>query len=221
MYRPPANRVDDLADAIAMIRDRAFGHLVVAGADGLDAVPVPVLVDDPGPDGAVGADGAGLRLRAHVARANPIWRALPCVGLLIVASVDAYVSPSMYPSKREEPRVVPTWNYEVVHVHGTVHARDDATWTSRLVHDLTDHHEAPRAEPWSVEDAPADFVARMLRAIVGIEVEVTRVEGKRKLSQNRSAADVAGVVAALSSGTPSERLTAEAMADVSGTSAGG
>jgi len=217
MYRPPANRVDDLATAIAMIRGCGIGHLVVAGADGLDAVPVPVLVDDPGPDGAVGVDGAGLRVRAHVARANRIWRALPAAGLLIVASADAYVSPSMYPSKRDEPRVVPTWNYEVVHVHGTAHARDDATWTSQLVRDLTDHHEARRAEPWSVDDAPADFVARMLRAIVGVEVEVTRVEAKRKLSQNRSAADVAGVVAALSAGTPSERLTADAMADVAGT----
>jgi transcriptional regulator len=219
MYRPPANRVDDLADAVAMVGGRGFGHLVVAGAEGLDAVPVPVLVDDATRRGE--PDGAGLRIRAHVARANPIWRALPCAGLLIVAPTDAYVSPSMYPSKREEPRVVPTWNYEVVHVHGTVHARDDDAWTSRLVRDLTDRHEAARTPPWSVDDAPADFIARMLRAIVGIELEVTRVEAKRKLSQNRSAADVAGVVAAMASGTPRDRLTADAMAAITGTTPGG
>jgi transcriptional regulator len=216
MYRPPANRVDDLSAAVAMIRGHGFGHLVVAGPDGLDAVPVPVLVDDPVDAGAVGADGAGLRIRAHVARANPIWRAAPCAGLLIVQPTDAYVSPNSYPSKRTDPRVVPTWNYEVVHVHATVRAHHEAAWLAAMVGDLTTRHESTRAEPWSVADAPADYVARMLRAIVGLELAVTRVEAKRKLSQNRSAGDVAGVVAALAAGTPRERLTADAMADVTG-----
>jgi transcriptional regulator len=216
MYRPPANRVDDLAAAVAMIREHGVGHLVVAGADGLDSVPVPVLVDDPADPAAIGADGAGLRIRAHVARANPIWRAAPCAALLIVSPVDAYVSPAYYPSKQADPRVVPTWNYELVHVHGTVRTRTDPAWLDRLVRELTAHHEAGRADPWSVDDAPADFVDRMLRAIVGIELEVHTVEAKRKLSQNRSDADVAGVVGHLATGSPREQRTATAMADVTG-----
>ena len=143
---------------------------------------------------------AGLRVRAHVARANPIWRAAPCPAMLIVSPDDAYVSPGFYPSKRRDPKVVPTWNYELVHVHGTLQARPDPAWLEALVRELTVRNEATMAEPWAVDDAPADFIERMLRAIVGIELEVTRVEAKRKLSQNRSAEDVAGVVAGLAGG---------------------
>jgi transcriptional regulator len=214
MYRPAANRVEDLDAAVGMVTDHGFGHLVVTGPDGFDAVPVPVLVDRPTDRGVLGADGAGLRIRAHVARANPIWRAAPCPALLIVAPVDAYVSPAFYPSKLVEPAVVPTWNYELVHVHGTLRAHTDAAWLARITRDLTARHEATRAEPWSVDDAPPPFIARMLRAIVGLELEVTRVEAKRKLSQNRSAADVAGVVAGLAAGGTGQRATAAAMADV-------
>ncbi len=217
MYRPPANRVDDLAVAVRIVRDHGFGHLVVAGPDGLDAVPVPVIVDVP--DGGGGADGAGLRVRAHVARANPIWRAAPCPALLIVSPDDAYVSPGFYPSKRADPKVVPTWNYELVHVHGTLQARPDPAWLEALVRELTERNEATMAEPWAVDDAPADYIQRMLRAIVGIELEVTRVEAKRKLSQNRSAEDVAGVVAALAAGDDRAVAVARAMADITGADA--
>ncbi len=214
MYRPAPNRVDDLPTAVALIRDHGFGHLVVAGPAGLDAVALPVIVDDEDADG-VAADGAGLRIRAHVARANPIWRAAPCPALLIVDPVDAYVSPSSYPSKQDDPRVVPTWNYELVHVHATVRAHDEPAWLERIVRDLTVRHEAGRPTPWSVDDAPADYVARMLRAIVGLELEVSRLEAKRKLSQNRTAADVRGVVSGLAAGGPREQRVAAAMADVS------
>ena len=214
MYRPPANRLDDLAAAIAMVRGHGFGHLVVAGSDGLDAVPVPVLVDEPGP--TVGPDGAGLHVRAHVAKANPIWRVLPCPALLIVSPSDAYVSPGWYPSKATEPAVVPTWNYELVHIHGTLHARPDAAWVEAVVRELTTRNEATLPTPWSVDDAPADFIERMLRAIVGVELEVTRVEAKRKLSQNRSAADVAGVVAGLTDRDDRSAAVARSMADVTG-----
>ena len=217
MYRPPANRVDDLAAAVAMIRGHGVGHLVVAGAHGLDSVPVPVLVDEPDDPAAIGVDGAGLRIRAHVARANPIWRAAPCEAMLIVSPVDAYVSPAYYPSKRVDPKVVPTWNYELVHVHGTVRTRTEPAWLERVVRDLTAHHEAGRAEPWSVDDAPADFIDRMLRAIVGIDLAVHRVEAKRKLSQNRADTDVAGVIHHLSVGSSREQRTAAAMADITGT----
>ena len=212
MYRPPANRVDDLAVAVRIVRDHGFGHLVVAGPDGLDAVPVPVIVDEPD-------DGGGLRVRAHVARANPIWRAAPCPALLIVSPDDAYVSPSFYPSKRRDPKVVPTWNYELVHVHGTLQARPDPAWLETLVRELTVRNEATMSEPWAVDDAPADYVARMLRAIVGLELEVTRVEAKRKLSQNRSAEDVAGVIAGLTGGDDRTAAVARAMADVTGVDA--
>jgi len=216
MYRPAANRVDDLGTAVAMIRSHGLAHLVVAGADGLDAVPIPVLVDDADDPAAIGVDGAGLRIRAHVARANPIWRAAPCAALLIVDPVDAYVSPAYYPYKAVDPKVVPTWNYELVHVHGTVRTHTDPAWVGRVVRDLTARHEAARPDPWSVDDAPAEFVERMLRAIVGIEIDVRRIEAKRKLSQNRTSDDVDGVVRQLASGSPREQQTATAMADVTG-----
>jgi transcriptional regulator len=219
VYRPAANTVHDLAAAIAMIRDHGFGHLVVAGPDGLDAVPLPVLVDDPdATPGDVAPDGRGLRVRAHVAKANPIWRAAPCEALLIVSPVDAYISPAWYPSKAEDARVVPTWNYEVVHVHATMRARTDPAWLSSLVRELTVRHESALPAPWSVDDAPADFVERMLRGIVGIELEVTSVEAKRKLSQNRSTADVAGVVAGLATRGDRSVAVAAAMADITGVS---
>ena len=217
MYRPPANRVDDLSVAVRIVREHGFGHLVVAGPDGLDAVPVPVIVDVPADGG--GPDGAGLQVRAHVARANPIWRAAPCPALLIVSPNDAYISPGFYPSKRRDPKVVPTWNYELVHVHGTLQARPDPTWLETLVRELTVRNEATMTEPWAVDDAPADYIARMLRAIVGIELEVTRVEAKRKLSQNRSAEDVAGVVAGLAGGDDRTAAVGRAMADITGVDA--
>ena len=150
-------------------------------------------------------------VRAHVAKANPIWRAAPCAALLIVGPVDAYVSPRWYPSKATDPRVVPTWNYELVHVHGTVRATDDVGWLEGLVRELTDRHEAGAAEPWTVDDAPADYVARMLRAIVGLELVVDRIEAKRKLSQNRPAEDVAAVIAGLSAEGGRSTAVADAM----------
>ena len=218
MYRPPANRVDDLSVAARIVRDHGFGHLVVSGPDGLDAVPVPVIVDVPDDGGGLARAGL-LRVRAHVARANPIWRAAPCPAMLIVSPDDAYISPSFYPSKRRDPKVVPTWNYELVHLHGTVQARPDPAWLETLVRELTVRNEATMAEPWAVDDAPADFIERMLRAIVGIELEVTLVEAKRKLSQNRTAEDVAGVVAGLAGGVDRAAAVARAMADVTGTDA--
>ena len=130
----------------------------------------------------------------------------------------AYVSPSFYPSKAEHGKTVPTWNYDLVHVHGTLRAHDDEAWLERVVRDLTARHEAHLPSPWSVDDAPAAFVGRMVRAIVGLEIEVSRVEAKRKLSQNRAPADVAGVVAGLRErGDVRSALVADAMGDVTGT----
>ena len=116
---------------------------------------------------------------------------------LVVPISDAYISPSWYPTKAEHGKVVPTWNYEVVHLHGRLVAHDEADWTEQMVRDLTVLHEAPLPSPWSVDDAPADYIAQLMRGIVGVALEVTRIDAKRKLSQNKSDTDVAGVVAGL------------------------
>jgi transcriptional regulator len=146
-------------------------------------------------DRSVGEHGA---LLGHVARPNDQWRAEP-VGeaLVIVRGPDAYVSPAWYAAKAEHGRVVPTWNYVTAHVYGELVVHDDPAWVEDVVRRLTAKHEAGRADPWSVDDAPPAFVAGQLRAIVGVELRITRIEGKAKLSQNRSAADRAGVVAGL------------------------
>ena len=194
MYCPPYNRVD-ADEAVAMISSAGLGHLVSMTADGLMATALPVLVDE--------HDG-NVRLRAHFARANPHWHDLDGSSVLIVFPLtDAYVSPAWYPSKAEHGKVVPTWNYEVVHAHGTATIHHDRDWLLSLVTDLTDQHEATRsaldsgAPRWLVSDAPTDYIDKNLKAIVGLEITNARVEGRRKLSQNRSAADQEGVVAGL------------------------
>jgi transcriptional regulator len=136
----------------------------------------------------------------HLSRANPQWRDLdPTTEALVVfRPADAYVSPSFYASKREHGRVVPTWNYLAVHAWGPVLVHHDRTWKESLVRKLTDEHEGNRRVPWSVDDAPADFVQKMMGAIVGIEIPIVRLQTKLKLSQNRPTADIAGVIAGLS-----------------------
>ena len=213
MYNPPANRVP-VDEAVWMIESSGFGHLVSNGPGGLVSSALPFIVvreDDP--------DGEQLTLRGHLARVNPHWRGLHDTDALVIFSpTDGYVSPAWYPSKAENPRVVPTWNYEIVHVHGRVVVHNDAAWTGRLVRDLTDRHERARvgdgsvSPVWKVDDAPDTFITKQLRAIVGVEIVVDRVEGKRKLSQNRSEADQAGVVKGLETvGTPPSRALADAM----------
>jgi len=179
-----------------------FAHLVTPTADGLVSTPLPLLYD---------ADRHALV--GHVARNNPHWSAEPTgESLAIVTGPDAYVSPGYYPSKREHGRTVPTWNYEVLHVHGPLIVHDDVEWLRDLVTRLTDAHEASRAEPWQVTDAPERFIDGQLRAIVGLELAITRVEAKAKLSQNRSEADQEGVIAGLSAtGDPGDAAVATAM----------
>jgi transcriptional regulator len=207
MYRPTAFDVADERELFDLVEAASFGHLVTAGPDGFDATGLPFLLDPhAGPRG---------HLRGHVARANPQWRAANGArAFVLFPLVDGYVSPSWYPSKAEHGKVVPTWNYEVVHVHGTVTVHDDVDWVRALVTELTDRHETVRAgdRPWAVTDAPPQFIDIQLRAIVGVEVEIERIEGKRKLSQNRSDSDRAGIVDALA-GSPhlGDRAVAEAM----------
>lgn len=190
MYVPGPNAVDDHEMVLGLLRSAGVGHLIASDAAGvLDATLLPFLVDD-----------ELTCVRAHLARANPQWRTIDTAAVMMIVPVsDAYVSPAWYPSKRDEPRVVPTWNYEVVHLHGTVSVRDDPAFVERVVRELTTSHEAARTAShsvpaaWSVDDAPAEFISRQLRAIVGIELKISSIDAKRKLSQNRSDADQHGV----------------------------
>lgn len=186
MYLPRAFVEDDVPTLVSIARTAGFGHLTLASSDGLVSTPIPFVIAD---------DGSWVR--GHLARPNSMWRAAPCRALLIVPVSDAYVSPSWYPSKAEHGRAVPTWNYEVVHLHGELVAHDDAMWVAAHVRQLSDTNEAGFEDPWSVDDAPRDYIEQMLRGIVGLELSVDRLEGKRKLGQNRSEADRAGTIAGL------------------------
>jgi transcriptional regulator len=188
MYTPVAF-VEDRPDTIAsFLVEHPMAQLVTMTGDGLVATPLPLLYEPTG--GGLGS------LVGHVARANRQWaESTPAVeALAIFTGLNAYVSPSWYPAKREHGKVVPTWNYETVHVRGALIVHDDADWKRALVTRLTERHESQLATPWSVSDAPADYIEAMLRSIVGLEIRITRVQAKRKLSQNRSAADIAGVI---------------------------
>ncbi|MDE2371559.1 MAG: FMN-binding negative transcriptional regulator [Burkholderiales bacterium] len=187
MYQP-SHFAAPAGDACAnLMRAHPLATLVTTQDGALTADAVPLLYD-----------GAASLLRGHVARANPLWRLADGLSVLAVFSgPQAYVSPGWYPSKATNPRVVPTWNYAVVHAHGRLRAVDDAPWLLDFLRRLTARHEADQQRPWSMDDAPADYLQQMAGAIVGIEIAVERIEGKFKLSQNRSATDHAGVVAGL------------------------
>jgi len=186
----PAHFAADDAAVHELLTHHGAADLVTATPVGLLATLLPFVYDP-----AVGERGA---LLGHLARNNEQWRQ-PVLGqaLVIVRGPDAYVSPGWYASKAEHGRVVPTWNYVTAHVHGQLVVHDDPAWVEALVRRLTGRHEAQSARPWSVDDAPAAFIAGQLRAIVGVELVISRVEAKAKLSQNRPAADVDGVIAGL------------------------
>jgi transcriptional regulator len=165
-----------------------FATLVTLTSQGLNANHIPLeLQADPAPFGI---------LRGHIARTNPLWRDLSSDvnALAIFQGVNSYISPAWYPTKEETGKVVPTWNYAVVHAHGPLRVIEDRDWLRQLVGRLTDHHESNRAQPWSVSDAPADYIEKTLDAIVGLEMPIARLIGKWKVSQNRPAKDQAGVV---------------------------
>jgi transcriptional regulator len=164
--------------------------LITVADEGMLATFLPLLYDP-----TVGEHGA---LLGHVARNNDQWRrAVHGEALVIAHGVDGYVSPSYYASKAEHGRVVPTWNYVTAHVYGSLVVHDDPAWVGDLVRRLTDRHEAAREHPWSVDDAPAAYFEGQLRAIVGVELQISRIEAKAKLSQNRPSADIDGVIAGL------------------------
>ena len=179
-----------------LLRTHPLGLLITHGDSGLQANAIPFVLDaDP-------AGGPGI-LRGHVARANPLWHEAragtqtAAESLVVFQGPQAYISPSFYPSKAEHGKVVPTWNYVMVQARGRLRAIEDATWLHAFVTRLTDRHESKRARPWAVSDAPADYIQTMLGAIVGIEIVLTALTGKWKVSENRSAADRAGVVQGL------------------------
>ena len=191
MYRPAFFREDRIEVLHGLIRDYPFAQLVTAGGQGIEANPLPMLIDpEPSPNGT---------LRGHLARGNGQVAALRegAEALVIFQGPQAYISPSWYPGKAEHGKVVPTWNYVAVHAWGRPRVIDDPTWLRRLVGDLTDTHERGRPNPWSADDAPEDFIAAQLKAIVGIEILIDRIEGKCKVSQNRSEPDRRGVVEGL------------------------
>jgi transcriptional regulator len=201
VYVPPKHAVDDEA-AWGVVREAGAGMLVVAKSDGLQSVFVPVVVSDD-----------RTKVFSHVAKANSWWRSLDdgdeVLGLFLVAS--AYVSPSNYPSRFENPGVVPTWNYVAAEVRGRLTVHDDAEWLQRQVRALTQQFEAGRLPEWRVEDAPEQYVERQVRAIVGIEIDVVAIQGKAKLSQNRPGVDHDTVRDNLALGSPSERNVAARM----------
>jgi len=190
MYLPThfeENRVEVLH---ALMREHPFATLLTQGAGGPEANHLPVhLAPESGPFGV---------LQGHVARANPVWRQAAGSEVLVVFhGPQAYVTPSWYETKREHGKAVPTWNYVVVHGHGRLRTIDDPAWLLGNLENLVAHHEAGFAEPWQIGDAPPEYIDKMLAAIVGIEIEITELKGKWKISQNQPPANRAGVVAGL------------------------
>jgi transcriptional regulator len=188
MYQPPAFREDRIEVQHELIRTHPLGLLITAGPGGLIANPFPFLLDREGSDKGT--------LRLHIARANPQWRELEAIEecLVVFQGPQDYVTPSWYATKRETGKVVPTWNYATVHAWGRPRVINDDAWLRRQIEDLTRSRESHRAEPWQVDDAPADFVTAQMRAIVGVEIAISRIEGKWKMSQNRPPADRLGVI---------------------------
>jgi len=188
MYQPPHFREDRLEVQHTLVRAHPLGLLITAGPDGLQANHVPFLID------AAGSERGTLR--AHLARANPQLAELAAVAecLVVFQGPQHYISPSLYPTKRDTGKVVPTWNYITVHAWGRPRVVDDAGWLRRQIDDLTTHNEQSRASAWQVSDAPDTFVAAQIKGIVGLEIPIARIEGKWKVSQNRTAVDQAGVV---------------------------
>ncbi len=202
----PAHFEETRPDVLGrLIHDHPLAALVTLGRDGLSANHIPLELDPgPAPPGT---------LRGHVARANPVWRdfSRDVEALAIFQGPQAYISPAWYETKRETGKVVPTYNYIVVHAYGPLRIVEDRAWLRALVERLTNRHEASKPEPWKVTDAPAEYIEQMLGAIIGVEIPLTRLVGKWKVSQNRPAVDRDGVVSALGE---MEDQDARAMSDL-------
>ncbi len=196
MYLPNHFAQHDREQLIALMRVRPLATVITSTPDGPSADLIPLEFH---PD-----EGEHGTLRGHVARANPLWQRAGTTALAVFTGPEAYISPGWYASKKEHGKVVPTWNYTMVQARGVLRAVDDAPWLHALVQRLTNHHEATQATPWHVSDAPDDYVQQMLRAIVGIEIPLTSLAGKWKISQNRSAADREGTAQGLAAAEAGE-----------------
>ncbi|QPF84154.1 FMN-binding negative transcriptional regulator [Bradyrhizobium genosp. L] len=202
MYLPPHFKIEELGAIHAAMRASRLATLVTATADGLIGTPLPLILDE--------REGEFGTLHGHVARPNPQWK-LPATGeaMAIFTGPDAYVTPSWYVTKAEHGKVVPTWNYVAVHAYGAVEFFEDADRLLDVVTRLTELHESSRKEAWQVSDAPADFIKAQLRGIVGLRMPITRLDAKKKMSQNRKREDRAGVIAGLgASDNPDDREVA-------------
>jgi transcriptional regulator len=204
MYLPAQFEEKRVEALHQLILSHSFGTLVTFGSDGINANHLPFEFDP--------ASGEFGTLCAHVARANPVWRDFSndVEALVVFQGPSAYISPSWYPSKQENGKVVPTYNYMVVHAYGKMRVVDDPAWLKAALERLTAHHEAGRPQPWKIDDAPQDYIDKLLNAIVGIEIPIARLIGKSKISQNRSRADRDGVMFGL---RDTENAEAQAMAD--------
>jgi transcriptional regulator len=201
MYQPPHFREENLSVQQALIRAHPLGMLITAGDGGLLANPVPFHLD-------AGASANGT-LQLHLARANAQWKDIRdgAPVLAVFQGADSYVTPSWYQTKQETGKVVPTWNYAIVQARGPARIIEDAEWLLAQINAITTRHEGERAAPWAVSDAPDDFIRAQLKGIVGIEIEITAIEGKWKVSQNRPAGDRKGVAEGLQKdGTAPEML---------------
>jgi transcriptional regulator len=209
MYQPGHGlfRVDDPAALLAQLSNLFPATLVSLGDDGYWTSILPMLFYP-----AEAGEGSGM-LHGHLARGNPHWRALETDGrvVAIFTGNDTYISPSFYEEKRRTGKVVPTWNYTTVVVHGTITTHHEPEWLLPHVRRLVERHEAGRADPWSLEDAPAGYPETQAKAIVGLELRIERIEAKRKLSQNRSEEDIAGTIEGLSAGSERDRTVASDM----------
>lgn len=190
MYLPKHFAEDDVAEMHALMRAHPLATLVSHGPDGLNANHIPLLLD------GIGTFGT---LQGHVARANPLWKPGQVVGevLVVFRGEQSYISPSGYATKAEHGKVVPTWNYAAVHAYGELKVIEDPDWIFGQISALTATNEAALPQPWAVTDAPADYIEKMLGAIVGIEITIDRLLGKWKVSQNQPAANQASLIAAL------------------------
>jgi transcriptional regulator len=188
MYIRQDHRLDNLDAQFSLIEEHALGAWVVQGEDGLVANHIPFLLDRTrGPHGT---------LIGHVARANPVWKSLATAASSIVMfqGPQSYITPNWYPGKAEHGKVVPTWDYAAVHAHGVARVVEDRDWLMDMLARLTNAQEAPQPAPWRVADAPADYIDKLLRAIVGIEIPIARLEGKLKASQDEAVRDRLGTV---------------------------
>ncbi|QIZ46673.1 FMN-binding negative transcriptional regulator [Dickeya zeae] len=187
MHCPPVFRETRLPTLHALMRAHPLAMLITTGPSGLSANLIPFLLTD---------EGAFGTLHAHLARNNPQVDALKTADqvLVVFQGPDSYISPDWYPSKQVQGKAVPTWNYVMVQARGTPKVIDDAQWLRQQVGALTDAHEHARPQPWRVNDAPADFIAAQLNGIIGLEIPITALEGKWKVSQNRTPADRQGVI---------------------------